>query len=406
MATAVSAAYPYVQVNIDTSGLQPVAQRSPGVIAIVGSSANAAGNRMGSASVNEPLEVDTLGDATSLFGTDPASGSPSPTLLSQSLLLALEQDPRPSKIYGVAAAVAGGTIDYGPALSALEGVDDVTFVGLANEVAIGKASAAGAAATDLLALKEHIEGMSASGSKRIGVAMVDPTIAKTPEYVTTVTTAVGSLQSSVSRMVLVAARGAVDQNNKPIDTASAAMAAIAGWDPQVSIVLKRIEEITVPPAASFSPSEIKGLSEAGINPVVSPSLIVGGGSYFGDGRTYTTDATMLFVDIVRVLDQIDYELRAGLIGTIGDARITKSGMTQVKARTERILGPLQSTAVIDNFEIDIPVLDVLSVPESTWTPAQQALVTTARANRTVDMTVAITYGPAVHRLLVKLTPQF
>jgi hypothetical protein len=405
MAT-VSAAFPYVQVLIDTSGLQPVAQRSPGVIAIVGSSANAAENPMGAAKANEPQEVDTADDAASLFGVDPDTNAPSPTRLSESLLLALEQDPRPSKVYGVAATVSGGTVDYGSALGALEGVDDVTFVALANETTVGTASAAGTPATDLMALKEHVEAMSLSGSKRIAVAMVDPTVAKSANYVTSVATAVGSLQSSDGRMVLVAARGALDKSDKPIDAASAAMAAIAGYDPQVSMVLKRIRNVSVPPAASFSPSEIKGLSEAGINPVVSPSLIVGGGSYFGDGRTYTTDATKLFIDIVRVLDQIDFELRAGLIGTIGDARITKSGMIQVKARTEGILDPLQSSAVIDNYDIEMPILDILSVPESTWTAGMRNTVTTARANRIVDMTVAITYGPAVHRLAVKLIPHF
>jgi hypothetical protein len=393
-------------VNIDTSALQPVAQRSPGVIAIVGSSANANGNPMGAAKVNEPLDVDTAADAATLFGTDPATNAASPTRLSESLLLALEQDPAPTKIYGVAAATSAGAIDYGHALSALEGVDDVTFVALADETAIGTATSGGNPATGLVALKEHVESMSASGSKRIGVAMVDPTIAKTPDYVGTVTQAVGALQSDSSRMVLVAARGAVDASGQAIDAASAGMAAIAGYDPQVSIVLKRVRGVPAVTSASFSPSEIKDLSEAGINPIVSPSLIVGGGSHFGDGRTYTTDATMLFVDIVRVLDQIDYELRAGLIGSIGDARITKSGMTLVKARTEGILGPLQTTAVIDNYDITMPVLDILNLPESTWTPAQQEIVTTARANRTVDMTVAITYGPAVHRLLVTLAPQF
>jgi hypothetical protein len=31
MPATVTAAYPYIEVNIDTSALQPVAQRSPGV---------------------------------------------------------------------------------------------------------------------------------------------------------------------------------------------------------------------------------------------------------------------------------------------------------------------------------------------------------------------------------------
>ena len=141
-------------------------------------------------------------------------------------------------------------------------------------------------------------------------------------------------------------------------------------------------------------------------PIIKPSLIVGGGLYFGDGRTFTTDASLLFIDIVRVLDDIDFRLKAGLVGAIGDARITKAGMTLVKTRTEGILGPLQRNAVIDGFEVRIPVLDILSVPESARSATDNTIVATARANRIVEMLVTVTYGPAVHRLRVTLAPKF
>jgi hypothetical protein len=388
--STVPAAYPYIKVNIDTSALQPVAQRAPGVIAIVGAS------NAGAAAANEVHEVDSLDDALSLFAsTDSVTHDVIPTTLYNSLALALLQGPRPSKIYGVKLA---GT-DYGPGLSALEGVDDVTFVALANEHTVGTPSG-GSPATDLHALKEHVEEMSASGRKRIGVAMIDPTVAKSATYVTTISAAVEELRSNSSRMVMIGARGAGG------DVASAAMAAIAGYSPQTSIVLKRVRGITVAPDQAFGPAELKQLSEDGIDPLVSPSLIVGGGLYFADGRTFTSDASTLFVDIVRVLDDIDFRLKAGLIGAIGDARITKAGMTLVKARTEGVLGPLQRNAEIDAYEVRIPVLDILSTPESTWSSSDQNTVSTARANRTVDMLVTVTYGPAVHRLLVTLAPKF
>ena len=265
---------------------------------------------------------------------------------------------------------------------------------------VGQAATQNAAATGLHLLKEHVENMSAEGDKRIGVAMVDPATAAGANYVDTVKTAVGSLRSDSSRMVLLAARGA-DR-----DVAAAGMAAIAAYDPQVSVVLKRIRGATMPPEAQYGPSEIKQLSEFGVIPIIKPSLIVGGGLYFGDGRTFTTDDSQLFVDIVRVLDDIDFRLKAGLVGSIGDARITKAGMTLVKTRTEGILGPLQRNAVIDEFDVRIPVLDILSVPDSARTATDNTIVATARANRTVEMLVSITYGPAVHRLRVTLAPKF
>ena len=82
-------AYPFVEVNIDTSGLAPVAQRAPGVIAVVGESNG------GDAAVNTPVVVETAADVEARFGAG--------TRLSASLELALLQEPRSSKVYGVKA---------------------------------------------------------------------------------------------------------------------------------------------------------------------------------------------------------------------------------------------------------------------------------------------------------------
>jgi hypothetical protein len=387
-----AAAYPFVEVTIDTSGLQPTAERSPGVIAVVGKllpTANA-----GTANFNEPYVIGSLDDAAALFAKT-VGGVVQETTLYTSLKLAFLQDPQPSKICGVGVQ---GT-NYAAALGALDPVDDVTMVSLANEVDVG---AVGPPPTGLQALKDHVESMSAQGKKRIGVAMIDPARAKSATYVNDAFNAVNALKSSVSRMVMMAARGSPD------DVATAAMAAIAGYKPQVSMVLKPIRGITMPKASQYGPAEIKGLTENDndINPVIDPDLIVGTNLYFAEGRTFTGDASTQYIDIVRVLDDIDFRLKAGLIGAIGDARITKTGLTTVKIRAEGILIPLRQQAVIDDFSVDIPVLDILTVPESAWTAGDAATVATARANRTVDMYVSVTYGPAVHRLRVTLTPKF
>jgi hypothetical protein len=251
-----------------------------------------------------------------------------------------------------------------------------------------------------MALKAHVEAMSALGQKRIGVAMVDPTTAKSPTYVADVLAAVDPLQSDVARMVVIAARGAT------ADVATAAMAAMAGFAPHISMVLKQVRGITMPLESQYAPSEVIGLSEAGVNPIIDPALIVGEGLHFAEGRTFSTDLSLAYIDIVRVLDDIDFRLKAGLIGSVGDARITKAGLTIVANRIDGILGPLKRGAVIDDYSIIIPVLDILTIPESARTPTDTALVTTARANRTVDVFVSITYGPAVHRLRVTLAPKF
>src|SRR5215217_2912396 len=114
MAT-VRAAFPFIEVFIDTSQLAPVAQRAPGVIAIVGATGGA-----GTAPVDVPMVVDTVTDAATLFA-DVTGGTVTPNSLYESLRLALIQDPRPSKVYGV--KVADTNLDAG--LAALEAADDV-----------------------------------------------------------------------------------------------------------------------------------------------------------------------------------------------------------------------------------------------------------------------------------------
>ena len=212
--------------------------------------------------------------------------------------------------------------------------------------------------------------------------------------------------STVSRMVIVAARGATTDDGTNADVATAAMSAMAGYAPSTSIVLKRVRGFSVAPVSQYTSTEIKALSEFNIIPLIQPALLVGGGIVFGEGRCFTSDASLLYVDIVRTLDDIDFRLKAGLLGLIGDVRVTRSGLTTTRGAVQGILGPLQRAAVIDGFSVTIPVLDILALPESTRTAAENNIVVTARANRAVDVYVSVTYGPAVHSLRVTLQPKF
>lgn len=381
-----AAAFPFVTVAVDTSALQPVAQRSTGVIAVVGEATG------GAAVVDAPTPVDTLADVATAFGT---TGP-----LVASLKLAMLQDPKPSKIYGVKAGGANSA-DFKLALDALLAADDVDFVSLAMVSNVDV----------LLNLRQHAEQASADGHKRIGVAMVDPARLKSPTYAQdvfdTLHPAAGSdLLSTSSRIVIVAARGALAADGTSADAATAAMSAMAGYAPSTSIVLKRVRGLSIPPISQYTSTEIKALSEFNIVPLIQPALLVGGGIVFGDGRCFTSDASLLYVDIVRTLDNIDFRLKAGLLGLIGDVRVTRSGLTTVKGAVEGILGPLQRAAVIDGFGVRIPVLDILSLPENARTPTESAIVVTARANRAVDMYINVVYGPAVHSLLITLQPTF
>jgi hypothetical protein len=171
-------------------------------------------------------------------------------------------------------------------------------------------------------------------------------------------------------------------------------------------VLKQVGGFKIPEKARFSGTEIKALSNNNTIPVMDPALIPGEGLFLGEGRCYTTDTRVFYIDLVRTLDEIEFELKAGLIGSIGDARITKAGMMAVRVRTEAILGLAQRRERIDGFKVVIPVLDVLLIPETARSPTDKLLLQTARQTRQVEMNVEITYGPAVHNLIVNLSPVF
>ncbi|MDK1483219.1 hypothetical protein, partial [Sinorhizobium sp. 6-117] len=171
-------------------------------------------------------------------------------------------------------------------------------------------------------------------------------------------------------------------------------------------VLKSVKGFTLPLAQQFSPTEIKALSTGQVIPIIDPALIPGESLHFAEGCCFTTDATLNYIDVVRLLDDTEFRLKAGLIGMIGDARITKSGLIGVVNRAQGILDRLIGPGGIDGYSVMIPVLEILRVPEDARSPGETQAVAQARADRTVEMLVSITLGPAVHLLNITLQPRF
>ena len=396
MSTLVQPAYPYVNVTIDTSALVPTAQRNPGVVAVVGNAAAGA-----SAPAATPVEVTDHASIMSSF----ASGTTA-NALTRSLDLVLAQDPRPSKVYGVRTATDDA---YAEALAGLDAADDVTFVALAGETTVGTATSGATAATGLMALKEHVETASAAGSKRIAVAMIDPATPRSATYVTDVLATDDPLRSDSGRMVLVAARGATldpTSTTATADAAAAVMGAIAGYPPGTSVVLKQVRGFTMPVTTQYTPAEITGLAGQGVIPLVDPALIPGSGLYLGDGGLFSSDAARNYVDLLTLLDQLEFSLRAGLIGAIGDTSITKAGLTAIRVRIEGIVGPFVASGAIDSFVASIPLLAILSIPENARSAADTARLVTARQTRQVDVTLLAEIASIIHQLDVILKPHF
>lgn len=396
MSTLVQPAYPYINVTIDTSALVPTAQRNPGVVAVVG---NAAGTA--SAPAETPVEVTDHGSVMDNFAAGTAANA-----LTAALDLVLAQDPRPSKVYGVRTATDD---DYAGALASLDAADDVTFVCLAGETTVGTATSGATAATGLMALKEHVENASASGNKRIAVAMVDPATPRSPGYVSDLLAAAGPLKSGSGRMVLVAARGATldpTSTTATADAAAAVMGVVAGYPPGTSVVLKQVRGFTMPVTSQYTPAEITGLAGEGLIPLVDPALIPGSGLYLGDGGLFSSDAARNYVDLVTLLDQLEFSLRAGLIGAVGDTAITKAGLTSIRIRIEGIVGPFVGSGALDSFEVSIPLLAILSIPESARDAADTARLVTARQTRQVDAVLLAEIAATVHQIDLTLKPHF
>lgn len=386
----VLAAYPYINVTIDTRGLQPKATRAVGNVGIVGSTGGA-----GAAPPNVPILISSEADARANFADTDANGAITASgRLYKAIATALLQDPPPSRVYAVATDDGGGDSDYAAGLASLSAAP-VQFVMLAGETD----------PTALGDLSDHVETVSADGNRRMAVAMVDPELA-VPDgstFAAEADDAYDDIKSDTSRMILAAARVDVDGDGFPEDdVAAATMGTIAGHAPHVSVLMKQVRGVKIALEKQFTPSEIKQVSEELINPLIDPELIPGEGLFLGAGRAYTTDTSRLYVDIVRVLDDIEFRLKAGLIGSIGNVRIDRLGMQTLQARIDSILSPLKSGRVIDEYSIYIPVLPTLAKEEAARTPGEASVLTDARLSRTVEILLSVTYAGSVHTLDINL----
>jgi len=379
-------AYPFVEVKLDDKGLVPVAQREPGVLAIVGL-ANG-----GAAAPGVPTVVDDIAAAKAAFDGGP---------LLDSLTVALMQLPSPSKVYGLRIAnddPAGWT----DAFEVLSGIQDVTFV-----VAAGRPikTLAGGAFDVVALLKKHCEENAANGQPRIGVAAVDPTIGRSANYVPDVKALLDPYKSDRGRMVVVAARGA-KRDGADADVAAAAASAIAARAPETSMVLKVVSGFSIAPEAKYTPGEIKGLSGLLVVPIIDPPLVPGEALHFAEGTCLAINEAFKYIDIVRLLDDVDFALKANLVGLVGDARITRTGLNAVRRRLEGVLDGYVNRQAISGYRILIDLLPIVDKPEASWSAAEQKAVRDARTERVVTATVVVVIGPAVHRIVITLQPTF
>jgi len=290
---------------------------------------------------------------------------------------AFRQVPPPTRVWGV--QVDSDEPGWAAALAMVEKLN-VQIVMLAN-VALnaGNADTVGK-------LANHVSTVPGDGKERIGVAMFDRSL--TAEDAVGLRT--GAVQSE--RMVLVAHRS-------PDDVAAATAGVIAGYPPHISMLLK---PISVEMTTMFDDSEISQYNDNGINWITSPALLPGRALYLGEGYTADASHNKKYIDVVRTLDDINFRIKAALIQAIGNLRISRVGLRSVVTLVESVLTPARTQGVIDDFSVQIDLLTLFDKNSAELSAAEEERLKTARSTRQVDMTVAVVYAGAIHRLKIDL----
>jgi hypothetical protein len=336
-----------------------------------------------------------------------------PGPLGASIQMAFRQSPGPALIYAVRTAASPQAADWTSALAAIQAqnVQLVLLAMQALDATSGALNNDGTPQGPIALLADHVQKVSRAGDglERMGVAMLTNGVASP---VASGKPLLNSLLQ-IDRMVYIA-------HKSTEDAAAAVAGVIAGYEPQISLLLKPVAI----DSGVFSPAEIETISEAldtssgspvgtpetdltppqgcGFNWLTQTPLIPGGGFYMGEGYTGDPAHGVKWIDVRRTLDDITFQLKARLITAIGNLRLTRADLRTMIGLFEAVLIPLQNNNVIDNFQIDVRLLNLLDKDPNTLTDSEKAEIANARNNRMVSAIVAVVYAGAVHRLNITL----
>ncbi|MEI7993343.1 MAG: hypothetical protein WCH01_00435 [Methylococcaceae bacterium] len=257
---------------------------------------------------------------------------------------------------------------------------DVQIITIANtplvSTTVGK--------SEIEALASHVSTVSKTGSdgkERIGVAMLS-------KDATDASAITGNM--SIERMVMVAHRSTED-------AAAAVAGTIAGYEPHISLLLK---PVSISMDSLLSDSEIDTFNTARVNWLTDLTLIPGKGIFMGEG--YTLGADIPYIDIIRTIDDISFRLKAELIRSIGDLRVSRSGLRALVSQMTAILEPLKQREVIEGYDVFFPLLVLLDKATASLTDAELQQINSAQNGRTVDAIISVDYAGAIHRLNITL----
>ncbi len=274
---------------------------------------------------------------------------------------------------------------------------------------------------DITALKNHVESSSPNDAggggirPRIGVAMLPMggisdangnltnkfSDWKTEEQVQK--NLPSPMNWSSSRMAFVAA-------NSPDDIAAAAAGVIAGVDPWVSLILKPVNGIGINGILSdqaiqtlLAPGQ-SNLSQPHVIPIVHPDFLAGSGPVMGEGFSADGTGQRLYIDIVRTIDDIAFQIKATLTSpqVIGTLRINRPGLRVLTSIIRAMLKTRVAAGEIDDFAVDIPIQALTEKDPAQLSPEEQQQLQQVQNSRQLALSVSVTYAGAIHQLVVTL----
>jgi hypothetical protein len=299
--------------------------------------------------------------------------------LANSVRKAFEQTPGTSLVWAVRTDPANTAAPLANALAAVAKLD-VQIVTIANTPLVSAAQGR----PEIELLSSHVNAVSKTGGdgkERIGVAMLGKDVTDA---------SVITANMSNARMVMVAHRSTED-------AAAAVAGTIAGYEPHISLLLK---QVNISMDSLFSDSEIDTFNDARVNWLTDPTLIPGKGLFMGEG--YTLGADITFIDIIRTIDDISFRLKAQLIRSIGNLRVSRSGLRALVSQLTAVLEPLKQREVIEGYDVFLPLLVLLDKDPASLTDAELQQINNAQNDRTVDAIVSVDYAGAIHRLNITL----
>jgi hypothetical protein len=299
--------------------------------------------------------------------------------LGKSVRKTFDQTPGPTTVWAVRTDPGDGDNSIAKALDEVAKLD-VQIVTLANTPLLS----AEEGRTEIELLSSHVNTVSKTGGdgkERIGVAMLGKDV-RAPAIIT------GNMSNE--RMVVIA-------HTSTEDAAAAVAGTIAGYEPHISLLLK---PVSLSMDTLFSDSDIDAFNTARVNWLTDPTLIPGKGLFMGEG--YTLGADIPYIDIIRTIDDVSFRLKAQLIRSIGDLRVSRSGLRTLVSQMTAVLEPLKQREVIEEYDIFLPLLVLLDKDPGSLTDAELEQINNAQNARTVDAIVSVDYAGAIHRLNITL----